>query len=299
MPFNLQKIQSRKSCIDSQLLSEDYIYSSKHDIINESVIKIPMKNNFENFHKKNVSEDNQISPDEFNEYQEKGYFDKEKSFFSKDTSRTLDLNSVLDRLEMFRKLSSINSLDVQASIERAMLDLEQAYDNPKDKNGKEKILNIYRIIQDDSKKYKMSSIPSIQKFESILINETNAESKKGHGGSEREPNFTILDKPFNSSNLESHESRVEQYMKLLNNFDTIVSEKRLEGYDFMKKYDLHEILLYAFEHNTSEGFITLSEFNLEIGRIQRSSLGPIEKREKIEEFGSEFVENIFIKANKI
>ncbi len=145
----------------------------------------------------------------------------------------------------------------------------------------------------------MSSIPSINKFESILSNKTNAESRKEHGGNEKEPNFTILDKPFISPNLESHENKVNQYMELINKFDLIIKEKRLEEYDFIKEYYVNEILLHAFEHNISDGLIALSEFNLAIGRIQRSPAGPIEKREKVEQLGDEFMTDLFTKANKI
>ena len=253
--------------------------------------EIPMKNNFEKPVPSQPSpEDHQRLLDELNEYREKGYLDKEKSFFTNDSSKTLELGSVFDRIEMSKKNSDP---EVVASAGRALLDLEKAYNNPDDKNGQKKILDTYEMIRKDLVE---GGLPVNQTFESILNNRMRTESENERGKSEQ--NFTIPETPSPAPDSAMPDDRAERFMQLRNRFDIIVADNRLQDYDFMKKYDVHEMLPAAFEKDTREGLIALAEFDVEAGRIKRSPVGPMEKRKQLEALGEKFVNDVFAKANK-
>ncbi len=224
------------------------------------------------------------------DYQEKGYLDKEKSFFTNDSSKTLELKSVFGRIDMFKKNTD---LEVQASAQRALLDLERAYNNPNDKNGQKKILDTYEILRKDLIE---TGLPVNHAFESILNNRQRIDSEDKRGKPEQ--NFTILETPSVVVDSAMPDDRAERFMQLRNRFDIIVAENRLQDYDFMKKYDVHEMLPVAFQKNTKEGLIAVSEFDVEAGRIKRSTDGPIEKRRKLEELGEKFVNDVFARANQ-
>ncbi len=259
-------------------------------IANRNYIELDQPGSAENKDQKNPSPENQQLQEELKEFQEKGYLDKEKSFFTNDSSKTLELGSVFDRIEMSKKNSDP---EVVASAGRALLDLEKAYNNPDDKNGQKKILDTYEMLRKDLIE---AGLPINQTFESILNNRMRTESGNERGKFEQ--NFTILETPSPAPDSAMPDDRAERFVQLRNRFDIIVADNRLQDYDFMKKYDVHEMLPAAFENDTKEGLIALSEFDVEAGRIKRSPVGPMEKRKQFEVLGEKFVNDVFAKANK-
>lgn len=290
-PHNVNEISQESPKPDMEnYINELNKKKISEQIANRNYIELDQPGSAENNDQKNSSPENQQLQEELKEFQEKGYLDKEKSFFTNDTSKTLELNSVFDRIEMSKKNSDP---EVLASAGRALLDLEKAYNNPDDKNGQQKILDTYEILRKDLIE---AGLPGNQAFESILNNRQRIDSEEKRGKPEQ--NFTILETPSAAPDSTMPDDRAERFMQLRNRFDIIVADNRLQDYDFMKQYDVHEMLPAAFEKDTKEGLIALSEFDVEAGRIKRSSDGPIEKRRKLEELGEKFVNDVFARANQ-